>query len=261
MTGENRLKTTLEEGGRVLGTWSMLGAPSVINVIGHSNMDFVIIDMEHGPVSFETVENQLFAAEVTGCTPIVRLGDSSEAHLLHALEIGVQSVLVSHVSSAEDALRIVRACRYHPEGNRGLSPFTRNHGFSDEELASKLQRANDQVFVGVLVEGSNGLDNLHDICSVPGLDMVYLGIYDVSQSLGVPGDLDHPSVVEVVHDCVKTIQSKGLIAGSVAKNRDYLDLMLKAGFRFISYRVDSAIMREGYLTVRGWYDELTEAEV
>jgi 4-hydroxy-2-oxoheptanedioate aldolase len=254
MARTNQLKAALKGGKRVFGTWSMLGAPSVVNVIGEAGMDFVVIDLEHGPMTFETVENQIYAAEAGGCSPIVRLGDSSEFNLLHALEIGAQSIMVSHVSTPEDADRIVRATRYHPDGDRGLSPFTRGHGYSDIDLGPKLKAANEQMFTGVLVEGKTGLDNLEKIASVPNLDMVYLGVYDISQSMGVPGQVDHPSVVKVVKDCVRIIESKGLVAGSVARDKAYLHLLFDAGFRFIAYRVDCAILREGFVEARTWFD-------
>jgi 4-hydroxy-2-oxoheptanedioate aldolase len=256
MTKVNRLKAELKAGRRVFGTWSMLSSPAVMNVMGQAGLDFIIIDMEHGPMSFETVENQIYAAESAGCTPIVRLGEGSEPNILHALEIGAQCLLVSHVATAPEADRIVRATKYFPEGNRGLSPFTRNHGYTDVDLGPKLRYANEQMLVGVLVEGEQGLQNLEEICSTPGLDMVYLGVYDISQALGVPGEVANPKVIKVVRDCVRLIDSKGLVAGSVARDRDYLRLLFEAGFRFISYRVDCAILREGFEAARAWYQEL-----
>jgi 4-hydroxy-2-oxoheptanedioate aldolase len=252
----NRLKARLKAGETVFGTWSMLGAPSVVNVLGSAGLDFVVIDMEHGPVSFETVEQQILAIEVAGCTPIVRLGMSSETDILHALEIGVQSIMVSHISTPDEAARVVRAALYRPEGDRGLSPFTRNHGYSDTNIAEKLRQANEQIFTGVLVEGEEGLANLEEICEVPGLDMVYLGIYDLAQSMGVQGDVKNPRVTSAARECASAINRKGLVAGSVARDREHLEFLFAAGFRFLSYRVDCAVLLEGFETARGWYEGL-----
>ncbi|MFA5181668.1 MAG: aldolase/citrate lyase family protein [Syntrophales bacterium] len=251
----NHLKVKLKAGERVFGTWSMLASPAVMNAIGHAGVDFIIIDMEHGPMSFETVESQIYATESAGCTPIVRLGDANEQTILHALEIGAQSLMVSHVSTPDEAARIVKATRYYPEGERGISLFTRRHGYSDEGFAEKLRYANEQMFVGVLVEGEEGLNQLEKICEVENLNMVYLGIYDISQSVGVPGDVKNPKVIKIVRDCVNMIKEKGLIAGSVAPDRDYIQLLVETGFLFVSYRTDSAVMREGFETARGWYQE------
>jgi 4-hydroxy-2-oxoheptanedioate aldolase len=254
----NKIKQTLKSGGRVFGTWSMLSSPTVLNVIGTTGLDFVIVDLEHGPTTFETAENQLYAAEAGGIEPIIRLAEDHAPHVLHALEIGAQSILISQVATAEQAERIVKSCKYFPEGNRGLSPFTRNHGYSDKNLPAKLQHANDQMLVGVLVEGEEGIRNIPEIAKTPGLDMIYLGVYDLSQSCGVPGDLMNPKVLRIMRDYVKLIEDCGLAAGSVARDREYMEILLDAGFRFISYRVDSAILRDGLESALGWYQELSK---
>ena len=256
MTTPNRIKSELKAGRSVFGTWSNLSSPSALNVIGQAGLDFVIIDMEHGPTSFETADMQLYATESAGCTPIIRLGEGSDPTILHALDIGVQSLLVSQVATPEEAQRIVRASKYFPDGNRGLSPYTRNHGYSDANLAEKLRRANEEMFVGVLVEGEAGMGNLEKIAQTPGLDMIYLGIFDISMAVGVPGDVRHPKVIKMVRDCVRVIEGHGLAAGSVAPDREYLKLLYEAGFRFLSYRVDSAVLREGFATAHSWYQEL-----
>lgn len=256
MENTNRLKSKLKAGERVFGTWSMLSSPIVMDVISTAGMDFVIIDMEHGATSFETAQNQIFATRSPACTPIVRLGEGSEATILRALEIGTQGLMVSHIATAQEAQEVVKAAKYYPEGERGLSPFTRNHDYSDENLPAKLRFANEQMFLGVLVEGEEGIKNLEQIANVPGLDMVYLGLYDLSQAVGVPGELNHPKVLKLVKECVKIIESKGLAAGSVARDRDYIKILFEAGFRFISYRVDCAILRDGLAAARRWYEEI-----
>ena len=256
MTKPNEIKKTLASGGTVFGTWSMLASPSVMTVVAAAGVDFAIIDMEHGPMGLETAEAQLHATESGGCTPIVRMGEASDAQILRVLEIGTQSLMVSHVSTPEDAKRIVDACRYPPDGTRGLSPFTRGHGFSDEDLGAKLARANAEMFVGVLVEGDEGIANLDAIAATPGLDMVYLGIYDMSSAAGLPGQLEHPKVVDTIKDAAARINAHGVAAGSVARDQDYLRLLHDAGFRFLSYRADSPILRDGLVEARGWYEQL-----
>jgi len=256
----NKMKQILKAGERVFGTWSMLSSPAVLNVIGSTGLDFVVVDLEHGPTTFETAENQIYASDACGIEPIIRLSEDHAPHILHALEIGAQSILVSQVSTAAQAEKIVRSCKYFPEGDRGLSPFTRNHGYSDRDLTAKLQHANEQMFVGVLVEGEEGIRNIPEIVKVSGLDMIYLGVYDLSQACGVPGDLMNPKVVGMMRDYVKVIEDHGLVAGSVARDREYMELLIDADFRFISYLVDCAILREGYESALGWYQELCKRQ-
>jgi 4-hydroxy-2-oxoheptanedioate aldolase len=207
-------------------------------------------------MGLETVESELYALEAAGATPVVRLPHASDEEILRALEIGTRAVMMSHVSTAEDAARVVAACQYPPQGTRGLSPFTRIHGYSDAGLPAKLAAANDEMFVGVLVEGEEGLANLDAIAATPGLDMVYLGVYDLSMAAGVPGELDHPKVIETMRDSVGRIEAQGLVAGSVARDREYLGLLWEAGFRFLSYRNDAALLRDALATAEGWYREL-----
>ena len=129
MSKINSIKRALKAGKLVFGTWSNIPSPNVVNILSNSGVDFVIIDMEHGPASYETLEYQIYAADCENVTPIVRLSDSSEKDILHALEVGAQSILISHVTSASEADKIVKSTRYFPEGDRGISLFTRNHGY------------------------------------------------------------------------------------------------------------------------------------
>lgn len=246
----NTLKQKLSDGKTVFGTWSALGSAPAMNCMAQAGLDFIITDMEHGAMTLETVEAQLYYAEITGCTTIVRLGEVDELAILHALDLGARAIMVSHVSTPEDAARVVNATRYSPEGTRGLSPFTRNHGYSDENIREKMAYANTQIFTGVLIEGEEGIENLPQICETPNLDMVYLGIYDISQTVGEPGDVQHPKVKKILKESVDMINSKGLVAGSVARNPEYMRLLIDTGFRFVSYRNDTSMMYESYLNSR-----------
>ena len=136
----NVLKQTLKAGKFVFGTWSNIPSPNVINILSNSGLDFVIIDMEHGPTSYEMLEYQIYAADCENVTPIVRLSDSTEKNILHSLEVGAQSILISHVTSASEADKIVKSTRYFPEGDRGISLFTRNHGYSDKDFKIKMEK-------------------------------------------------------------------------------------------------------------------------
>lgn len=260
MSDKNYVKAKLKSGGCVFGTWSVLGSPSAANVISRADMDFIIIDMEHGRMSFETAEQLIYCSESSTCTPIIRLGQKDEPTILRALETGACGLMTSHVATAKEAEKVVRGALYPPEGRRGLSPFTRIHGYSGKDISAKLRKANAEMFVGVLVEGEEGVSNLEAIAKVPGLDMIYLGIYDISMTMGVPGELTHPKVVKFVKDSVKIIESSGLAAGSVAPDRDYIQFLFEAGVRFIAYHVDCAVLKEGFLQARSWFRELEEKQ-
>lgn len=252
----NRVKERLANGDVAFGTWLQTASPTVANILAHSGMDFVTIDMEHGPHSFSEAESILYAIEAGGSTPMIRLGEGSAPTILRALDIGCQNVLVAHCQSGEEADGIVRAMRFHPDGVRGMAPFTRLHDWSADRLMDKLTQANDQQLAGVLVEDVDGVANLDDILAVDGLDVVYVGIYDLSQVLGLAGQVEHPSVLETVTDVAERITDAGKVAGAVCRDRDHLNWLLGSGFRYISYLCDAALIQAAARGVRSEFEWL-----
>jgi 4-hydroxy-2-oxoheptanedioate aldolase len=244
MNTKNILKEKLKNGQTVIGTWSSLSSPNVINVLGATGLDFVVIDMEHGSMSFETAENMVRAAEASGISPIIRTWDDDGQTLLRTLETGTQSVMVPHVKTAEDAERIAKACKYFPEGNRGLSPYTRVHNFTHEGIDESLQKANQETLCGILVEGKEGLENLDNIVQIDGIDLIYLGLFDICQSVGLPGQVNHPDVLAEVVRCQKTIKSNGIAPGSMATDIDYVKMLKENKYQFIAYLNDAAGLRK-----------------
>ena len=251
----NRVKERLEAGETVFGTWLQTASPTVANILAHCGMDFVTVDMEHGPASFSEAEAVMYAVEAGGSTPMIRLGDGSAPNVLKACDVGCQGVLVAHVQSAEEAAGIVRAMRFHPDGERGMAPFTRLHGWSSDDLAQKLADANRQQLAGILVEDEMGLGNLDDILEVPGLDLVYLGIYDISQAVGYPGQVEHPTVLDTVSSAVARINAAGKAAGAVSRDAEHLRWLLQTGFRYISYLCDTALISQRARAVREEFEQ------
>jgi 4-hydroxy-2-oxoheptanedioate aldolase len=252
----NRVKERLEADEVVFGTWLQTSSPTVANILARSGMDFVTVDMEHGPASFSEAESIMYAIEAGGSTPMIRLGDGSAPNVLKACDIGCQGILVAHVQSADQAAGIVNSMRFLPDGERGMAPFTRLHDWSSENLAQKLAEANRWQLAGILVEDKIGLQSLDDIVTVEGLDLIYLGIYDISQAIGFPGQVDHPAVLNTVSSAVRRINDSGKAAGAVARDSDHLKWLLETGFRYISYLCDTALVSQRARAVRASFEEI-----
>jgi len=246
MNKKNILKQKLKDDNFVIGTWSSLSSPNAVSVLGATDLDFVVIDMEHGSMSFETVENMVRAAEASDIAPIVRVCDDHEQTLLRALETGVRSVMVPHISTAENAARIAKCCRYYPSGNRGLSPYTRVHNFTHIDISDSLQKENEETLVGILVEGEQGLSNLDKIVKVEGIDLIYLGLFDICQSVGLPGQIDHPKVLKEIERCCDLIQSSGISAGCMSTNVQSIKILKKINYKFIAYLNDAASIKSHF---------------
>ncbi|CAN2230953.1 HpcH/HpaI aldolase family protein [Candidatus Planktophila dulcis] len=240
----NKLKKKLISGQSVFGIWSMIPSPMVANIIATSGVDFHITDLEHGPADLVTLESIIYAVEAAGSTPIIRVPNSSDEEILKVLELGVNSIMMSHVSSADEARRLVSSCLYPNLGTRGLSPFTRNHDYSETNLVDKLQRSNEEMLVGALVEGETVISSMQEISEVENLDLVYFGIFDLASSMGIPGKIDDPRILRLLEKSVNILDQNGKAAGTVARDEKTLKIFSDIGIRFLAYRNDSSMLME-----------------
>lgn len=197
MLQTNQLKRALADGKTVFGLLNSIPSPLLVEMIGYAGYDFVILDMEHVCVNPETLENMVRAAECAGITPLVRVPNAMPEAILRALDCGAQGVVVPHVRSRAEAEQAVAASRYYPLGSRGISGG-RTTGFGVIDLPTYFERANSEIMVVAMIEDKEGVDNLDAIVSVTGIDMVLEGAIDLSQSYGVPGQAQHPTVQSAI---------------------------------------------------------------
>ena len=249
------LKERLINGDTVIGTWNIIPSPSLVEAIGYSGLDFIVIDAEHGPVEMQTAENIVRAAEITGMVPIIRVPDNESHLILRALDIGAHGVQVPHVSTKEEAELVIEYSKYHPQGKRGLSPFTRagKYGLAAE---NHTLRSNENVIVVINIEGTEGIQNLSEIAIVPDVDIIFIGPYDLSQSLGKPGQVEDPEVINFIKDNVKIIKDNGKSCGSFARDMKYLEILVDCGVQYITYMVDSSMLSQSYKSFRESFKKL-----
>ena len=225
------------------GTWCSLNSVNAIDAICTTDLDFIVIDEEHSSVSFEDMENMVRACEARGKQAIIRSSNDEKQHLLRILETGSNALMVPHVSSAEDAKKIINSVKYPPLGNRGLSPYTRQHNFSDKNLTDSLSKANDKQYLGVLVEGDEGIKNIAEISKVEGIDLIYIGLFDLAKSIGMSDNLEDPKIIELLKETKEIIQSNGVKVGSMAKDVSYAKRLSNLGFDFIAFYNDAAALK------------------
>ncbi len=196
MTRPNLLKQKLRRRERVFGLFCSIPAPASVELAGAAGYDFVIIDTEHALVNPETLEHMIRTAEAAGITPLVRIADGDGADpkaILRALDGGAQGIVAPCVESAAAMRRIVAACKYHPHGTRSLNAG-RPGAFGRDSLAGYVARANEETMVVPMIESLAGVDAIDAILDVPGIDLVLEGAADLSQSCGVPWQVDAPPV-------------------------------------------------------------------
>ena len=242
MRESNKLKKLLKDGKSLLGTWLVLPSSSVCNVISAAGFDFAIIDLEHGPMSFNTAEDMLRALETGGCIPLLRVPANKDWLILRGLEIGSRGIVIPQIQTEKDAQSAITSTKYYPEGERGFSPYTRSAGYTSINSDNLADRKNADILTVLLVEGIEGIKNLDNIIDTSGIDVIYLGTYDLSQSAGYPGQPTHPKVLRFVEKCVQSILKKGISVGCLAETEEQIKQWLKMGIQFIAYCADCSLL-------------------
>lgn len=202
---KNEVKAMIQNNEVAFGLFCSIPNPLIVEMIGHAGYHFVIIDTEHAAINPETVENMIRAAEVVGLMPFVRVSDNSNGAILRALDAGAKGVVVPHIRTKKDAEQAVHASRYYPLGMRSLNGG-RPAAFGKDNLTNYIERANQEIMVILMIEDREGIENLDDILSVTGVDMVLEGAADLSQSYGIPWETRS----ERVKDSIETIYQKSI---------------------------------------------------
>ncbi len=249
------LVARLRDGDVVFGPFVKLAAPQVVEIAGLAGFDFVICDTEHGSLSFESIENLVRAAQVTGITPVVRVYENSPALVSRALDAGAQGILAPQICNREEAESLAQACRFAPRGHRGVCRYVRAAQYTALDRYAYFDRASDETVVVAMVEGRDGIRNLPRIVDTPGIDVLFIGPYDLSQSLGIPGQVDNPIVENQMIRIAQMARSRGLAVGTFVDDADAARRWASAGFRFISFSVDVGII---YAAMKNAVDALRQ---
>lgn len=227
----------------VFGPFCKSHDPGVIETLGYAGFDFVILDMEHGPNSVETVQHLIRAAEVARILPIVRVPEGNDEMIGKVLDVGAAGVQVPQVTCAADVERVQRTARFAPEGQRGVCRFVRAADYSSMDKTAYFKQANEALLV-VQLEGQSALENLEEILETPGPDVVFIGPYDLSQSLGVPGQVEHPLVVEKTSQIVEACLARNIAVGNFTETPEQTAFWTARGLRYMSFSVDMGILWE-----------------
>lgn len=223
----NRMKRKLYAGEPTFGVSVMIPSPHIVDIVGRLGFDWVLIDCEHGSISIESVELMVMAAETAGVTPIARPHVNSFEAIGQLMDRGAMGVQVPHVNTATDARRAVEAVRYHPEGNRSLAAGVRSSSYGQGlSMSEYAEISNAETLVCVQIEDVEAVRNVDEIVGVEGVDVVFVGPSDLSQSLGFPGRSDAPQVRQTMDQVFEAISASGKVSGSagdVVATRRYLD--------------------------------------
>ena len=210
----NTLKQKLREGRPAFGVMITFPSPPVVEMLGYMGFDWVLIDNEHGSITVDTAEDVIRAGELSGIAPIVRPVTNKPEVIAPFLDRGAWGVQVPHVNTRAEAEAAVAACKYFPDGQRGMfsggRPAEYGIGGTTPDYVAK---ANAETLVCLMLEEVEAINNIGDIVKVKGVDVLFIGSGDLSQSMGYPGQNTHPEVQAVMEKGVKQIRQAGVVAG------------------------------------------------
>lgn len=226
-----------------IGLFSKTTDPSFIEAAGYGGMSFVIVDMEHGLASSAKIHDHVRAAKLGGLASIIRVPGCDANAISSALDSGADGIQVPNINTAEQALEAVRAARFHPLGARGVCRFVRAAKFGTLDRNVYFETENSKLIV-LQVEGVEGVRNIEKILSVDGFDVLFIGPYDLSQSVGKPGCISDPEVSELMIKIAAAAMKNGKTLGVFTDSFDMAKKYIASGFRYIAYSVDVAIFAE-----------------
>lgn len=247
---KNVMKEKMERGQKVLGTFVWMGGTSTVEALGYSGVDFIVIDGEHGPFSVESIQEMCRVADLSQMTPCVRITEVTRSNVLKHLDVGAEAIIVPDIKTIDEVRNLVRFAKYYPIGERGVA-FARKAGYGYSEKAKAgmseyFENCNKETLIFPQCETTECVDIIEDIVALDGVDGIFLGPYDLSASLGNPGDFDSPRFKEAFEKVCRAVKNSGkyLMIFSFSKDgsRDYFDI----GADAVVYSSDVNVMVDAF---------------
>ena len=206
---KNKILARMREGRPATGCQLAFPSAVLVELMGVAGLDFLLIDGEHGTFSWEDIDDLCRVAELADLTTIARVPNIEPSTILRYIDRGVQGILGPGVDTREDAQTLADACLYAPEGKRGLGGAARSSGYATIASREYIEQSNEEMFVAAFLEHEEAVENLDEILEVDGIDAYYVGPQDMSVSLGLIGEPDHPRVKEMDARVRGAVEAKG----------------------------------------------------
>ena len=245
---KNTLKEKILKGEKTLGTMVESASPFVVEGLGRTGLDYVVIDNEHSPVEAETSAALIRAAELTDLCPIIRVREISRPAILKVLDVGVQGLIIPNVYSVEDVKTIVRHGKYAPIGKRGCCPSRKDGwGFDDtRDPPSQMKDMNEQVLIIPQCETVGALESIEEIVKVEGVDGIFVGPYDLSIDMGIPGQFSTPEFQQAIRKIIDVCHENGKFCMCFAGTGEAAVDGFKKGYDSITVGMDMGMLIGAY---------------
>ncbi len=243
---ENPVKRSLAAGGTALGTMAFeFNTAGLARLAAGAGAEFCVFDQEHTGWSVETIKMLVATSGATDLVPMVRVPTTQYHLIARVLDVGARGIMVPMVDSVEQARSIVQSAKYPPVGRRGAAFGVAHDDYAGGDVGEKIRSANDEILLIAQIETVAGVEACEEIAALDGIDVLWIGHFDLTNSMGIPAQFEHPryldAVKRVVAACVANGKAAGIMAGSVAD----ATLALDQGFRIVAYSGDLWIYQQG----------------
>ncbi len=238
-----KFKNKLNRDETVIGTWINLTGPPIIEIIGRSGFDFLLIDGEHSPFNETDLRDVLIACDNTPAESLVRVRANEEPRIKLALDLGADAILVPMVNTADEARRAVKAAKYPPLGGRGIGPWRCSDYYRNFD--GYVADANDSTALIVQVEHRDAVEAIDDIIAVEGVDAIFVGPADLSASLGHGTNSANPDTVAAIERVAAACRTRGMPMGIDCLTPEHITRWGALGFRCFTFGADFVYLDEG----------------
>ena len=249
---ENLLKKKLASGATTVGVF--IGDTRdvfVIRLAANAEIDFVIIDMEHGPIGLETASTLCQFARAVGVTPLVRVPDPSYQVMCPLLDAGAQGLVLPRMKTVDDVRQAVDCCLYPPQGRRGAVLAKAHSDYRPVNLATFLEETNNQIMILPQVELVEALECLDEFLDVPGISGVLVGPGDLSVSMGIPGDLDNPQEVAAIERVIDGCRKRNLACAIAIMPHERVIFWRDKGMNMLCAGSETYALADAFKQIRG----------
>jgi 2-keto-3-deoxy-L-rhamnonate aldolase RhmA len=246
------IRQRLREGETVLGQLVLeFFTPGLGPILDAAGLDYVIFDMEHGRCDIALLEQMIASCRGSRIVPMARVPDLNYAPLARVLDLGARGVMVPRVETRQQAEAIVRALKYAPQGNRGVAVGVAHDLYRDGG-AEFFHQCNEDTLVILQVESVKAMENLDAIASTPGVDVIWVGQYDLIVSMGLPAQFDHPRVLQAMDDIVAACRRHGVAPAFMPPTPEGVVHWINKGFRMLSLGSDIGVFLDGMRKFRAF---------
>ena len=238
----NKLREIVNKNEKVLGTFVELGGANVAEALGQTGLDFIIVDNEHGPFDVESSLECIRAAEGAGMVPLCRVREISRPAILKLLDQGAAGLIIPYIETIEQVQKIIEFGKYAPVGKRGYSGSRKDRWPLDQQM----KYWNEETLLIPQCETVACLEQIEEITTLEGIDGIFVGPFDLSISMGIPGDFQNPRMIQAFERIIKACEETGKVSIIFTDREDWVQHYYDMGFDMVTYGMDASVMIKGF---------------